>query len=224
MIDVRLVNSEPPTPSSTPESSDADDDEDDGESGDGVTEIRYVGHLFIWKQSLSFFIVAMYPKEDSQAFQMLLNIGCPTNFFKKTVDENIYSYLGHMPIPRNSHSSKPMVTFIEKLQGLFGMAVWSKKLQSTTFFTGFTAVKKPQFYYIWLLLGVFCSHWWKSRALWLFCSNGHSHRIGNKISMNGMKMCFDECDFPWNGFTTFIYTSQWLVAISGHFGRSGVFE
>ena len=45
MIDVRLVNSEPPTPSSTPESSDADDDEDDGESGDGVTEIRYVSYF-----------------------------------------------------------------------------------------------------------------------------------------------------------------------------------
>ncbi len=41
MIDTKLVDSEPPTPRSTPETSD-DDDDDDASSGQGMTEIRFV--------------------------------------------------------------------------------------------------------------------------------------------------------------------------------------
>ena len=103
-----------------------------------------------------------------------------------------------MPIPQNSHSSKPMVTFIKKLPGLFGMAVWSKITAKPDFLTA-KGIKKPRFYHIGLLFGIFCSDWWKSQALLLFCPNCHSHGIGNKILMNGTKMHFDECDFPWMG-------------------------
>ena len=43
MIDVRLVDSDgTPTPSSTPESSDAEEEDDDADSGEGMTEIRYI--------------------------------------------------------------------------------------------------------------------------------------------------------------------------------------
>jgi hypothetical protein len=43
MIDVRLVNSEVPTPSSTPESSDADEDEDEVS-----VLVRMVGYNYLW--------------------------------------------------------------------------------------------------------------------------------------------------------------------------------
>jgi phenylpropionate dioxygenase-like ring-hydroxylating dioxygenase large terminal subunit len=42
MIDVKLVDSEPGTPRSTPETSDDDDDADDDTSGGGMTEVRFV--------------------------------------------------------------------------------------------------------------------------------------------------------------------------------------
>ena len=38
MIDVKLVESAPPTPRSTPETSDSDE----GDDGEGMTEIRFV--------------------------------------------------------------------------------------------------------------------------------------------------------------------------------------
>ena len=60
-----------------------------------------------------------------------------------------------MPIPQNSHSSKPMVTFIEKLLGLFGMAIWSKITVEPNFLMAEGRQKGPILQYwtpVWYLL------------------------------------------------------------------------
>ena len=67
-------------------------------------------------------------------------------------------------------------------------------------FFGSKITVKPQFYYIELLFGIFCSDRLKSQALRLFCIK----KSAITISMNGTKMRFDECEFLWNGFTTIL--------------------
>ena len=126
------------------------------------------------------------------------------------------SNFGHMPIPWNSHSSKPMVTFIKNVK-IGCLEQINRKAWLLTAF----AAKSHVFPILDSCLVSFAPISQKIRPC------GKLANL-NMISMDVPKMHFDECDFPWNGFTTQILT--WLLfwtqgqgsdSFHGCYGRYG---